>query len=69
VVPEAGQVSKLLHELRISEPAILARSELADTAALDLIADAIGKVSRRNKPAATRSRRQRSNSAGRSSRR
>ena len=61
VVPEAGQVSTLLHELRISEPALLARAELADTAALDLLADAIGKVSRRSKPAATRSRRRRSN--------
>jgi hypothetical protein len=59
VIPEAGQVSKLLHELRISEPAMLSRAELADTAALDLLADAIGKVSRRHNPAAASSPRRR----------
>ena len=61
-IPEAGQVSKLLHELRITEPAMLARAELADTATLDLLADAITKVSRRSNPAVTESRRRRSKS-------
>ena len=59
VIPEAGQISKLLQALRISEPAMLALAELVDTAATDLLTDAIGKVSRRNKLAVTRSRRRR----------
>jgi hypothetical protein len=62
VIPEAGQVSPLLHELRISEPAMLTRAELADTAALRLLTEAISKVSRRNNLAANRPRRRRSNS-------
>jgi hypothetical protein len=62
VIPEAGQVSKLLHKLRITEPAMLSRAELADTATLDLLADAISKVSKRNDPAVTKSRRRRSKS-------
>jgi hypothetical protein len=61
-IPEAGQVGSLLHELRISEPAMLTRAELADAAALDLLAEAVGKVSRRKNLAVTSSRPRRRNS-------
>lgn len=61
-MPEAGQISSLLHELRISEPAMLARADLADTAAVGLLSEALGKVSRRNNLSPTIPRRRRRNS-------
>ncbi|HUZ56281.1 MAG TPA: hypothetical protein VMU94_27625 [Streptosporangiaceae bacterium] len=47
-IPEAGQVGKMLHDLRISEPTMLTRADLADATALDLIAEATAQASRRN---------------------
>ena len=39
-IPDAGQVEQFLHDLRVTEPAMLTRAHLADAAALDLITEA-----------------------------
>jgi hypothetical protein len=47
-IPDAGQVEQFLHDLRVSEPAMLTRAQLADAAALDLITEATQAASRRH---------------------
>ncbi|MGH3276438.1 MAG: hypothetical protein ACRDNZ_19185 [Streptosporangiaceae bacterium] len=47
-IPDAGQVEHLLHDLHITEPAMLTRAQLADAAALDLITEATQAASRRH---------------------
>jgi hypothetical protein len=46
-IPEAGQVEQLLHDLHITEPAMLTRAQLADATALELITEATQAASRR----------------------
>jgi hypothetical protein len=40
VMPEAGQIERLLHYARITEPALLTRAELADAETMAIITDA-----------------------------
>ena len=47
-IPDAGQVEQFLHDLRVTEPAMLTRAHLADAAALDLITEATQAASRRH---------------------
>jgi hypothetical protein len=47
-IPDAGQVEQLLHDLPITEPAMLTRAQHADAAALDLITAATQAASRRH---------------------
>ena len=47
-IPDAGQVEQFLHDLHITEPAMLTRAHLADAAALDLITEATQAASRRH---------------------
>jgi hypothetical protein len=51
--PDAGYGEKLLHDLRITEPAMLTRAELADAAALDLLTQAAGQLCRRDNACGT----------------
>ena len=45
-IPDAGQVQQFLHDLHITEAAMLTRAQLADAAALDLITEATQTTSR-----------------------
>jgi hypothetical protein len=47
--PEAGQVEGLLHDLHVTDPAMLERAELADATALDLITEVSCKIGRRQR--------------------
>ncbi|HEY5361483.1 MAG TPA: hypothetical protein VIJ82_27985 [Streptosporangiaceae bacterium] len=49
-IPQPGQLEKLLHSLRITEPAMLTRAQLADATAHDILAEAAAKTQRRQNP-------------------